>query len=145
MAIPQVSFQGTFLIPYSELKDDNAHAKMRAIGHETSKFADLKDMQQTKDGILVNVDDKKDKEYQAVIAKYGVNVRKVNTPASGKNQDALSYRYMISKLYPNIAEKEAKRYEKLPEGEYKTKLYLDTYIKFKNSPYAFENEFEQNI
>lgn len=145
MSISPLSFQGTYLIPFSELKGADAHLKMRAIGKETAKFADMKDMQQTKEGILVNIDDKKEKEYEAVIAKYGVNIQKVDTPAVGYGKaDVASYKYMVSKLYPNIAEEETQRFEKMPEGDYKSKLYTDMYLKFKNSPYSMETFKELN-
>ncbi len=141
MTIGQVSFKGTYLIPFSQMQGADAHAKMRAIGQETAKFTDINNMQQTKDGIVVNIDDKKEKEYLAVIAKYGVNLQKMATPVqNGQKGDVESYRFMMSKLYPAIADEETARYANMPEGDYKSKMYLDTYWRFKNSPYSKEGK-----
>lgn len=139
MNVNPVSFSGTFLIPYSELKKfgPQSHQVMRQIGQETAKFADIKDMEQTKEGILVNIDDKKAKEYEAVIAKYGVNIVRASKPAIGDG-GAKSYEYMVSKLYPDIKDEKVKEFNETPEGDHKNKLYLDVYNRFKQSQHAKE-------
>ena len=138
MKLNSVSFKGSYLIPYSEFRGSYGHEKMREIGKETAQFTDMQNMQQTKSGILVNIDDSREKEYLAIVAKYGVNLRKSDTPAIGNKPDSISYKFMMSKLNPEIAEEETKRFEKMPEGDYKNKMYIDLYSKFKNSPYSTE-------
>lgn len=134
------AFSGTMLIPTSELikQGQTAHETMRKIGAETSKFAKPEDMQITKDGILVKIDDDREKEYQAIIAKYGVNVQKTNTPISkNDNAELATYKFMVSKLNPEKAEKQTEEYAKMNESE-KQKEYLKVYQEFKKSPFANE-------
>ncbi len=134
------AFSGTMLIPYTELqkKENTSNETMRQIGQETAKFAKPEDMQVTKDGILVKVDDNKEKEYQAVIAKYGINIQKVNTPISkNDNADLSTYTFMVTKLDPQNAKAKADKYAQMKEPE-KSKEFLNVYNQFKQSPYATE-------
>lgn len=141
MSVGQVNFKGTYLIPFSEFKGADSHSKMREIGRQSAKYTDINNIRQSKDGIIVNVDDKKEKEYLAVIAKYGVNIKKLDKPVNdAKKTDVESFRFMMSKLYPAIADEETARYANMPEGDYKSKMYLDTYWRFKNSPYSKEGK-----
>lgn len=135
------SFNGTFLIPFDQIKNKGAQSSqtMRDIGRETAKFADMKDMMQTNEGMVVKIDDRKDAEYQAVIAKYGVAVKKVNTPvANNSNPQLNSYRFMQSKLNPNDVDKKINEYMKMDQNT-QNKEYLKVYNEFKNSPYSVEN------
>ena len=134
------AFSGTMLIPYTELqkKENTSNETMRQIGRETAKFAKPEDMQVTKDGILVKVDDNKEKEYQAVIAKYGINIQKVNTPISkNDNADLSTYTFMATKLDPQNAKAKADKYAQMKEPD-KSKEFLNVYNQFKQSPYATE-------
>lgn len=134
------AFSGTMLIPYAEMekKGKASHETMRQIGQETAKFAKPEDMQVTKDGILVKVDDNKEKEYQAVIAKYGINIQKVNTPIEkNDNADLSTYTYMVTKLDPTTAKDKADKYTQMKEPD-KSKEFLNVYNQFKQSPYATE-------
>lgn len=134
------AFSGTMLIPYTELqkKENTSNETMRQIGRETAKFAKPEDMQVTKDGILVKVDDNKEKEYQAVIAKYGINIQKVNTPISkNDNADLSTYTFMVTKLDPQNAKAKADKYAQMKEPD-KSKEFLNVYNQFKQSPYATE-------
>lgn len=138
--IPNVSsipFRGNYIIPFDQVKDSST---MRAIGTETAKYVDPKDMAQRKDGIVVKIDDdKRAKEYEAVVAKYGVNIQKYDGPFK-PNADLDSYAFMISKLY---SEKDAQQkfaaYKTKNEQE-KGKEYLSTYKEFKSSKYSVENQ-----
>ncbi len=134
------AFSGTMLIPYTEIqkKGTKADETMRQLGQETAKFAKPEDMQVTQDGILVKIDDAKEKEYQAIIAKYGVNIKKVDTPITqNNNADISTYKFMVSKLNPEEADKKVEEYKKLQEPE-KSKEYLKVYNEFKQSPHANE-------
>ena len=134
------AFSGTMLIPYTELqkKENTSNETMRQIGRETAKFAKPEDMQVTKDGILVKVDDNKEKEYQAVIAKYGINIQKVNTPISkNDNADLSTYTFMVTKLDPQNAKAKADKYAQMKKPD-KSKEFLNVYNQFKQSPYATE-------
>ncbi|MDE6139031.1 MAG: hypothetical protein K2F57_06135 [Candidatus Gastranaerophilales bacterium] len=135
------SFSGTMLIPFSEMKKQgiNSHQIMRDIGAETAKFTTPDKMQVTQDGILVNIDDNKEKEYQGIIAKYGINIKKVDTPITqNNNADIDTYSFMVNKLTPEEAQAKIDNYTKLEEPE-KSKEYLKVYEEFKNSPYSVEN------
>lgn len=135
------AFCGTMLIPASELmkKGPASHETMRQIGLETAKFAKPEDTQVTQDGILVKIDDNKEKEYQAIIAKYGVSIKKVDTPIEkNNNADLSAYKFMISKLDPKGADAKVENYAKLPEPE-KSKEYLKVYNEFKQSKFSHEN------
>lgn len=131
-----ISFKGNYIIPFDQVKDS---ATMRAIGAETAKYVDIKDTQQRKDGIVVKIDDnQRAKEYEAIIAKYGVNIQKYDGPFN-PNADLDSYAYMISKLYPEKdAQQKFAEYKSMNEQE-KGKEYLNTYKEFKNSKYSIEN------
>ena len=135
------AFSGTMLIPNTELmkKGQASHDTMRQIGAETAKFAKPEDMQVTKDGILVKIDDNREKEYQAVIAKYGIAIKKVDTPIE-KNDDAdlSAYKFMVSKLDPQGVDAKVENYAKLSEPE-KSKEYLKVYNEFKQSKFSHEN------
>lgn len=134
------AFSGTMLIPYSELqkKGNDANETMRQVGHETAKFAKPEDMQVTKDGILVKVDDAKEKEYQAVIAKYGINIQKVDTPITkNDNADLGTYTFMVNKIDPQNAKARAEKYAQMQEPD-KSKEYLNVYNQFKQSPHSLE-------
>lgn len=139
-AIQSPAFSGTFLIPYSEManKGNAAHETMRQIGAETVKYAKPEDMKQAKDGIDVKIDDSKEKEYQAVIAKYGVNVKKVDVPTQeAPKADSASYSFMIGKLHPQDAQAKIEKFEKMNE-EAKGKEFIAVYQEFKQSPYSQE-------
>ena len=134
------AFSGTMLIPYTELKKtgSDSNEKMRQIGRETSKFAKPEDMQVTKDGILVKIEDDKEKAYQAIIAKYGINIQKVNTPITqNDNADLSTYTFMVNKIDPQNAKARAEKYAQLKEPE-KSKEYLNVYNQFKQSPHSAE-------
>jgi hypothetical protein len=135
------SFSGTMLIPFSEMKKGGveSHQTMRDIGTETAKFTTPDKMQVTQEGILVNIDDNREKEYQAVIAKYGINIKKVDTPITQNNEaDLKAYSFMVNKLNPADAQAKIDNYAKLQEPE-KSKEYLKVYDEFKNSPHSIEN------
>lgn len=139
------AFSGTMLIPYSELqkKGNESHETMRQLGQETAKFAKPEDMQVTKDGILVKVDDAKEKEYQAIIAKYGINIQKVDTPITkNDNADLSTYTFMVNKLDPQNAKARAEKYTQMKEPD-KSKEYINVYNQFKQSPYATEKTAEK--
>lgn len=134
------SFSGTVLIPFSEMKKDgvDSHQTMRDIGKETAKFTTPDKMQVTQDGILVNIDDNREKEYQAIIAKYGINIKKVDTPITPNNEaDLKAYSFMVNKLNPADAQAKIDNYAKLQEPD-KSKEYLKVYEEFKNSPHSIE-------
>ncbi len=135
------SFSGTMLIPYSEMqkKGPESHQTMREIGAETAKFTTPDKMQVTKDGILVDIEDNREKEYQAIIAKYGINIQKVDTKITPNNEaDLKAYSFMVNKLNPEEAQAKIDNYAKLQEPE-KSKEYLKVYEEFKNSPHSAEN------
>jgi hypothetical protein len=69
-----ISFGSSYLIPFSQLKNS---PNVRMIGAVSAKYIHKQsDIAQVKEGVVVTVDDSKDKEYEAVIAKYGVNIQK---------------------------------------------------------------------
>ena len=77
-AVSNLNFTSHYLIPSEQIKKS---PNMREIGQETAKLVpNPNDVTFTKDGIVVKVDDKKDKEYEAVIAKYGINIKKIDNP-----------------------------------------------------------------
>ena len=131
-----VSFKGNYIIPFDQVKDS---ATMRAVGSETAKYVDTKDIAQRKDGIVIKIyDDKRAKEYEAVVAKYGVNIQKYDGPFK-PNADLDSYAFMVSKLYSEEdAQQKFAAYKTMNEQE-KGKAYLDIYKEFKNSKYSVEN------
>ena len=134
------AFKGTMLIPYTELQKSGKESNetMRQIGKETAKFAKPEDMQVTKDGILVKVEDSKEKEYQAIIAKYGINIQKVNTPITkNDNADLSTYTFMVNKIDPQNAKARAEKYAQMQEPD-KSKEYINVYNQFKQSPYSAE-------
>lgn len=135
--VSSVAFQGNYIIPFDQLKDS---ATTRAIGYETAKYVDPNDIMQRKDGIVVKIDDdKRAKEYEAIVAKYGINIHKYDGPLKS-NADLDSYAFMVSKLY---SEQEAQQkfaaYKTLNDEE-KRKEYLTVYNEFKKSKYSVENK-----
>ena len=114
---------------------------MRQLGAETQKFVpDVNDIATTKDGMVVKVDDAKDKEYEAVIAKYGVNIKKFDGQfPKQSSSDMSSYSYMVTQLDPKNAQQKIDAYKKMDE-QAKTKTYIETYKEFKNSPYSIEKQ-----
>lgn len=135
------AFTGTMLIPTAEMmkQGPKANETMRQIGMETAKFAKPEDMEMTKDGILVKIDDNREKEYQAIIAKYGIQVQKTDAKINPNNKGDLStYKFMVSKLTPNEADAKAEKFEKMTEEE-KNKEYIKVYNEFKQSPHSMEN------
>lgn len=137
-SVQRVSFGSNYIIPFNQIKNSST---MRQIGAETQKFVpNINDMAYTKDGIVVKVDDAKDKEYEAVIAKYGVNVKKFDGQFPKQTvADTHSYSYMVTQLNPETAQQKIDAYKKMDE-QAKTKAYLETYKEFKNSPYSIENK-----
>ena len=137
-SVNSVSFGSNYIIPFNQIKDS---ATMRSIGQETAKYADpAKDMMKTNDGIVVRVDDKNDKEYEAIIAKYGVNIKKYDgqfTPNPNMEQE--SYSFMVSKLHPDDAQKRIEAYKAMND-EQKGQEFIKTYTEFKNSPHSVENQ-----
>lgn len=133
-----VSFKSNYIIPFDQVKDSET---MRAIGAETAKYVDKKDMMQRNDGVVVKIDDdKKAKEYEAVIAKYGVNIKKYDGPFKQANIDLDSYAFMVSRLYSEAdAQKKFAAYKNMNEEE-RGKEYLSTYKAFKNSKQSVENQ-----
>lgn len=72
--IQNVSFGSNYLIPKTQFKDSET---MKTCGKESAKYIKTEEnMAQTKDGIVVKIDDAKDKEYEAVVAKYGIQIQK---------------------------------------------------------------------
>ncbi len=138
-----VTFKGNYIIPFDQVKDS---ATMRVIGAETAKYVDQNDMMQRKDGIVVKIDDDtKAKEYEAIIAKYGVNIQKYDGPFKQTNPDLDSYAFMVSKLYSEEeAQKKLTAYKNMSEQE-KGKEYLETYKNFKNSKHSVENQANMAI
>ena len=133
-----ISFEGSYIIPFDQVKDS---ATMRTIGAETAKYVNQNNMTQNKNGIVVKIDDdKRAKEYEAIVAKYGVNIQKYDGPFKQTNPDLNSYSFMISKLYPEeVAQQKFATYKTMNEQE-KGKAYLETYKEFKNSKYSVENK-----
>ena len=135
--VSSVPFQGNYLIPFNQIKDS---ATMRAIGAETSKYADIRDMAQNQDGIVVKVDDTKAKEYEAVIAKYGVNIKKYDGDVDFKSDTELkTYEFMVSKLYPDEVQQRVEAYKNMDEAQ-KSKEYINIYKEFKNSKFSIEKQ-----
>ena len=136
------AFKGTFLIPVTpNLTSQN----MRDIGYETSKFTDMKNMIQVKEGMIVKIDDSKDKEYKAVMAKYGVTLKEVDPKIEMKGDMGLnSYKFMVSKLHPNDVDKKAEAFQKMDETS-QNKEFIKIYNEFKNSPYSNENAARQSL
>lgn len=72
--IQGVTFGSNYIIPKEQFKDS---ATMKKLGMESAKYIKKEEnMAMTPDGIVVKVDDAKDKEYEAVVAKYGVQIKK---------------------------------------------------------------------
>lgn len=132
-----VSFTSNYIIPFNEVKDS---ATMRQLGAESAKFIKgEEDVMQTKEGMVIKVDDARDKEYEAVIAKYGINIKKYDG-AFKPNADLDSYAFMVSKLYPEEeAQKKLEAYKAMNKEE-KNKEYLSAYGEFKNSKHSVENQ-----
>lgn len=139
--INSISFRSNYLIPFSEINKTDS-ATMRQVGAATAKYASTPDsMIQTPDGIAVKVDDAKDKEYEAIIAKYGLNIKKYNGEI--KPQSDLidnQYSFMVSKLDPQNAEKRINAYKNIKDDNEKGKEYLNVYQEFKNSPHSVEHQ-----
>ena len=137
-SVQRVSFGSNYIIPFNQIKNS---ATMRQLGIETQKFVpDINNIATTKDGIVVKVDDAKDKEYEAVIAKYGINIKKFEGAFPTKTaSDINSYSYLVTQLDPKNAQQKIDAYKKMDE-QAKTKTYIETYKEFKNSPYSIEKQ-----
>ncbi len=135
--VSSINFKGNYIIPFDQVKDS---ATMRAIGAESAKYVDQKDMMENKYGIVVKIDDeRKAKEYKAIVAKYGVNIQKYDGPFKPSG-DLDSYAFMVSKLYSEEnAQKKFAAYKAMNNKE-KGKEYLNTYKEFKNSKASIENK-----
>ena len=84
-----------------------------------------------------------EKEYQAIIAKYGINIQKVDTPITkNDNADLSTYTFMVNKLDPQNAKARAEKYAQMKEPD-KSKEYINVYNQFKQSPYATEKPAEK--
>ena len=138
-----VVFRSNYLIPYSEINKTD-FVTMRQVGAATAKYATApENMMQTPEGIAVQIDDKKDKEYEAVIAKYGLNIQKYNGMIEPQTDiSESSYSYMVSKIDSENAEKRIHAYRNMNNDEKNTE-YLKAYTEFKNSPYSLE--YRQNM
>jgi len=142
--INSVPFRSSYLIPFSEINKTNS-ATMREVGAVTAKYITAPNsMMQTPEGIAVQVDDAKDKEYEAIIAKYGLNIQKYNGKFEPQeNITDRSYSFMVSKIDPENAEKRIDAYKNLKDDNEKGKEYMNVYNEFKNSPYSIE--YQQNL
>lgn len=136
-----ITFKSNYLIPFSEINKTDS-ATMRQVGAATAKYTSEPDgMIQTPDGIAVKVDDAKDKEYEAIIANYGLNIKKYN--GENKPQSDLinnQYSFMVSKLDPQNAEKRINEFKNIKDDNEKGKEYLNVYQEFKNSSYSVEHQ-----
>jgi hypothetical protein len=142
-SVNAISFGSNYLIPFNQVKDSST---MRSIGAESAKYVkNQEDISQTKDGIVVKVDDAKDKEYEAVVAKYGVNIQKYEGkfPENVK-VDENSYEYMVSKLHPEDAQAKIEAYKKMDEAA-KDKEFLNIYKEFKGSNFSVEHLQQANL
>ena len=133
--VSNLSFKGNYIIPFNQIKDSST---MRAIGSETVKYANPKNMMQRPDGIVVKIDDdNKAREFEAVIAKYGVNIKKYDGQFNPNDLELNSYRFLVTKLYPYETQQKIDAYKAMDEQQ-KRKEYLETYKKFKNSQHSVE-------
>ena len=139
-----ISFKSNYLIPFSEINKADS-ATMRQVGTITAKYATTPDsMMQTPEGIAVQIDDVKDKEYEAIIAKYGLNIQKYNGKIEPQtNITDRPYSFMVSQIDPENAEKRIDAYKKMKNGKEKDMESLNVYKEFKNSPYSIEYQ-QQN-
>ena len=139
--INSISFRSNYLIPYSEINKADSET-MRQVGTATAKYATTPDsMMQTKEGIAVAVPDSKDKEYEAIIAKYGLNIQKYNgkiVPQGDPTEH--SYSFMVSKIDPQNAEKRINAYKSIKDDKEKGMEYMLVYQEFKNSPHSVEHQ-----
>lgn len=138
-----VAFRSNYLIPYSEINKSDSET-MRQVGAVTAKYATTpENMAQTSDGIAVKINDAKDKEYEAIIAKYGLNIQKYDSEIKPQSDiTERSYRFMISKIDPENVETRINAYKNM-DSETKGKEYLNVYKEFKNNPNSIE--YQQNI
>lgn len=139
-----ISFKSNYLIPFSEINKADSET-MRQVGKTTSQYATTpNDMMQTKEGIAVAIPDSKDKEYEAIIAKYGLNIQKYNGKIVPQGDPSVqSYSFMVSKIDPQNAEKRINAYKNIKDNKEKGMEYLLVYQEFKNSPYSVEHQ--QNL
>lgn len=136
-----ISFKSNYLIPFSEIQKSDS-ATMRQVGAATSKYVTSPDkMMQTPEGIAVEIPDSRDKEYEAIIAKYGLNIQKYQGKIEPKtNMTDNLYSYMVSKIDPENAEKRINAYKNMKDENEKGAEYLNVYNEFKNSPHSIENQ-----
>lgn len=136
--VQSISFASNYLIPFNQIKDS---ATMRNIGAESAKYIKSEnDMMQTPEGIVVKVDDAKDKEYEAIVAKYGVAIKKYDgeiKPNSAKEMELRSYSFMTSRLHPEDAQKRIEDFKNL-DDEAKKAEYAKIYNEFKASDKSIE-------
>jgi len=103
--INSISFKSNYLIPFSEIAKADS-TTMRQVGAAIAKYATTPDsLMQTPEGIAVGIPDSKDKEYEAIIAKYGLNIQKYNGKIEPQtNITDHYYSFMVSKIDPETIE-----------------------------------------
>lgn len=70
-----MSFGGNYYIPISEVKDENT---LNNFVQESRSFVKNIKESNNKDGVVITVDNARDKEYEAIIAKYGMGIHRVD-------------------------------------------------------------------
>lgn len=138
--ISPVSFRSTYVLPFDELKKVG-HEGSRQFGKETTDFLnnDLNNVMTTPEGLAVKVDDNRDKEYEAIIAKYGLNIHKHNgDDLKGESLDTNAYKFLVSKINPDKAEEMIAKYKEMNKDE-RQEAYMKAYKEFKASAYSAEN------
>ena len=135
MAVGSVSFKSNYVIP---LKQINTSEKLRQLGSDSAKY--MTNAKQVDDNIIVSVNDKHDKEYEAVLAKYGLNIQKYEGKVDFPD-DMLtkSYSFLVKTLHPEKADKMIEKFSKMDE-EAKSIAYQEAYAEFKKSPYSVERQ-----
>ena len=128
-----ITFNGNYLIPYNQMRDSK---QVGALGAETAKFVqNPNDIAQTKDGIVVKIDDTREKEYNAVVSKYGINIQKYNKPVvpiSNETIEERTYRYMVTKLDENSANEKIENFKKM-DAKARNIEFMNTFKEFKAS------------
>lgn len=135
MSVNGISFKSNYFIPYNQINDSD---KMRKFGYDSAEY--LNNAAQVKDGLVLSVDDNKDKEYEAVIAKYGLSIQKYKGKVDS-NQDMTmeSYSFLVKKVHPDKADEMIAKYSKM-DDKAKGAAYLEAYRDFKNSPHSIERQ-----
>lgn len=137
--VNSIAFRSNYIIPYKEMEKVDS-AAMRQFGADSAKFITSPDnMMQTQEGIVVNIDNSRDKEYEAVIAKYGLNIHKYEGKFEPQNPTADLYAMMITKLEPQNAQAKIEAFKNMDEKSMNDE-YMKVYKEYKNSPYSIEKQ-----